>query len=924
MKFTKTKVENLPTSMLELMRFTPSIITPNGDKKPVKSKYAKPENYTTAEDAVEIAEVEGGGTAFAALDICGHGKGDNYVFLDFDHVLNASGEFVNAEAEDWYTDIQYKLGGYAEFSASGTGIHILAIPTPGKFTKITNKESGVLYFDRDKNIKLEVFYYPDARKTCHMTGEPFDTDERTIATGAFVDEVLTDILNEIQKRLPAKVTKQQTARADENRAELPADVKALVDAINALTPQQLMEKNYLRRSEHGAEHPTGYVCPWCGSGTGKSKTGALTYYTEDTPHFFCHARGCSGDVLKFLAKVYGVDDHGKNFFTLLKKTADDFAIPYDPKIFERDEDNVIRTQDRIRDCPVNLIIPENFIWTKSGITQKVPSKKDTEEFKYLPVTKTPIIITRKFREPSKGTVEFEIALRLRDYWQYVVMDGKTLTDARQLTELGNYDAIINATDRLKQFFDALRACNPDIEQIKSYKQTGWTSEDYDDFAFPSSNGNAVVRRQGYDYERILKPRGDREAWKKKFGEVTEQGGAIARTVIGFAAASFLVRPLGLPNLQFHLHGPRSIGKTPLEKFAVTPFGNPAVGSLTHTFDATPKSRLEKACAFRDLPLICEELETLSKREAEKIPQDIYNYSLGIGGQALKKDGTAREEKLFSGARLTNGEHSLVQTFGNAGEFKRVLDVRAATLLEEEFAGDLYEFCDQNHGLFLEQWINYIIENREIIRKHYNKALKEITNKQKGRGNENDRTQLSTLVASAVGYQHFKICIGLSNLATDADAMRAEFEADIETIICTLPTANEMNDTTRAVEFLKSFVAGSEKYFVHTFKNPNTGRKEDVAQYTADCYGKKFPDGRVAFLPHALKKILTDEGKGNFKSAEKIIAELADAGIIQTSLKGKPLGYAKIFGETKRAYIFEAGTISDGDAVDDTREHTETA
>ena len=900
MKFNKTKVENLPSVMSESMRFTPSIIASNGDKKPINKKCAKPENYTTAEDAVQIAEAAGYGNAFAAFDICGHGKDKNYLFLDFDHVLNEAGDFVNAEAEDWYNTIQYKLGGYAELSASGTGIHIPAIPTQGKFTKITNKEDGVLYFDRDKNIKLEVFYYPDTRKTCHMTGELFDTDERKIATGAVVDEVLNDILNEIKKRLPAKETKKQSARADENRPELPADVKALVDAINAIEPQELMTKGYLKRSENGAEHPTGYICPWCGSGTGKSKTGALTYYTEDSPHFFCHARGCGGDVLKFLAKVYGVDDHGKEFFTLLKKAADDFAIPYDTKIFEHEEDNVIRTQDRISDCPVNLIIPENFIWTKRGITQKVPSKKDTEEFKYLPVTKTPIIITRKFREPSKGTVEFEIALRLHDHWQYVVMDGKTLTDARQLTELGNYDAIINATDRLKQFFDALRACNPDIEQIKSYKQTGWTSEDYNEFAFPSEDGKAIVRRAGYNYEKILKPVGDREAWKKKFSEVTAQGGAIARIVIGFAAASFLVRPLGLPNLQFHLSGTRSIGKTPLEKFAVSPFGNPAVGALTHTFDATPKSRLEKACAFRDLPLICEELETLSKREAEKIPQDIYNYFLGVGGQAQKRDGTAREEKIFSGARLTNGEHSLVQTFGNAGEFKRVLDVRAVTLLEEEFASDLYEFCDQNHGLFLEQWINYIIKNRELIRKHYQKALKGITSGQKGRGNENDRTQLSTLVISAVSYQHFKICIGLSNLATDADAINAELNADIETVIANLPTAAEMDDTARAAEDLSSYVASHDKNFAHEKENG----EEEIA-WGLNCCGIKFANGEVAFHPTELRRILQDEL--GYVSANKLINEWHDKGKLIAN-SGRKDHVVQIGEKLRKTIHFKANVI----------------
>ena len=562
---------------------------------------------------------------------------------------------------------------------------------------------------------------------------------------------------------------------------------------------------------------------------------------------------------------------------------------------ENRKDTVVRTRDCIADCPVNLILPENFIWTRKGITQLVPSKKKDRDFDYFPVTATPIIITREFCEPIKHRTEYEIAMLTRGKWIRTEVDGKTLTEARLLTELGNYGAIINEVGRLKKFFDALRACNPDLPQVAAYKQTGWTSDDFEDFAYPSVTGNAVVRREGYDYERIFKPKGDPYAWKKKFVEVTEQGGAVACVFIGAACAASLVRPLNLPNLQLHLFGPKSIGKTPLLKFAVSIFGDPNFGALTHTFAATPKSRLETASAFSDLPLIFDELESLNKREAERLPDDIYNYSLGIGGQALKKDGTKREVKLFSGVRLTTGEHSIVQQSDNGGVFKRVLDIRAAKLFDEDFASDLYGFCNSNRGLFGEQWIRYSIANQELISKHYHQTFSAVRAAQKGKLDENDRTQLATLVSSVVMYQHFKICIGLRNLATDAETINAEIANIISNIIAILPTAAEMDDTARAIEFLKSFVAGSEKYFWRTIKNSTTGRKEDICHYTADGYGKFLGKGAVAFLPHALKMIL--EEKGGFKSADKLIAEFYDKGYlrtrngrykVQTWINGKPV------------------------------------
>ena len=360
----------------------------------------------------------------------------------------------------------------------------------------------------------------------------------------------------------------------------------------------------------------------------------------------------------------------------------------------------------------------------------------------------------------------------------------------------------------------------------------------------------------------------------------------------------------LPNLQLHLWGKKSIGKTPMLKFAVSIFGNTDAGALTHTFAATPKSRLETACAFSDLPLICEELESIGAKDAEKLSTDIYNYFLGIGGQALKRDGTKRDPKLFSGARLTSGEHDLVQSCGNGGEFKRVLPIRCSTLLDEDFASDLYAFCKRNYGLFGEQWIKYTIRNRDLISKHYHQTLDAVKNVQKRDGDENDLTQLRTLVISAVAYQHFKICIGLSNLETDADESSVELRRDLDAIIRTLPTAAEIDDTARAIEFLQSFTAGNDKFFIHEVDKPEFDN--EFTQGAQTCYGKKFKNGEVAFLPHAFKKILEDEG--GFKSSDKLRAEFCDKGYLRHSA-GKYTCPTYFLGTMKKMIRFVTGIIS---------------
>lgn len=347
------------------------------------------------------------------------------------------------------------------------------------------------------------------------------------------------------------------------------------------------------------------------------------------------------------------------------------------------------------------------------------------------------------------------------------------------------------------------------------------------------------------------------------------------------------------------------------KFAVSIFGKSDANALLQTFSATPKSQLETACAFCDLPIICEEFESSLAKNAEQISANIYNYFFGIGGQALKRDGTRREPKIFSGARFTSGEHDLVQSNGNGGEFKRILPIRCSSLLDEDLSSPLYDFTKNNSGLFGEQWIKYTIENRGLISKHYHQTLDAVKNVQKRDGDENDLTQLRTLVISAVAYQHFKACIGLSNLETDADESGVELGRDLDAIIRTLPTAAEIDDTARAIEFLQSFTAGNDKFFIHEVDKPEFDN--EFTQGAQTCYGKKFKNGEVAFLPHAFKKILEDEG--GFKSSDKLRAEFCDKGYLRHAA-GRFTQSTWFNGKVQRMIYFVSGIISTAEEDND--------
>ncbi|MBR0060573.1 MAG: hypothetical protein IJP68_03745, partial [Selenomonadaceae bacterium] len=123
--------------------------------------------------------------------------------------------FVNDDAQKWFeTCLELVPETYRELSFSATGLHIIAKPTVDKFPHVSNGKDGVLWFDREKNIKLEIFYKNQARY-CLLTGKPFRGFIDKVASGEEVDRLLEKILDEIKRRQePAPARTEIVSKSD--------------------------------------------------------------------------------------------------------------------------------------------------------------------------------------------------------------------------------------------------------------------------------------------------------------------------------------------------------------------------------------------------------------------------------------------------------------------------------------------------------------------------------------------------------------------------------------------------------------------------------------------------------------------------------------------------------------------------------------
>ena len=565
---------------------------------------------------------------------------------------------------------------------------------------------------------------------------------------------------------------------------------------------------------------------------------------------------------------------------------------HDAKLKELETKNEC-TAKNVADCPINLKIPYDCYFNEKGIEIIDFSGRFPKTFQ---ATRNPILPTRIFREPSKHLTQYEVAIKAGNVWRTAIVDGRTLFDPRKILELADFGVLIEDAPRLAKFFARILAENKNIiPEIKCYQRPGWHG---DQFIYPTGSDDYIVRRAGFNYELEFANRGEREKWKQSFIDACKQGGAIARIFIGFALAAPLVRPLNISNPQIQINGKSGSGKTALEKLCASIYGNPR--KLIRTFGATLKNRQAVAAAYADLPTFLDELGTLQggKKGEESLPQMIYEYELGTANQANKRDGTARETFEFFGSRLMTGEYPILKSHDQRGVHKRLVQIHCEKLFDDYFATALHFICENHYGHFGKPWVEFVVTHLKKIQEVYLSFAKLFASL----SHSVEPTLLKAVTVGAIAFQLF--CVLLDEKEKFDESAAVE---DIKEIIAALPNPNDLDDSTRAIEDLKSFADSHDKYFEHDVKDNSAEGFTTYSQNALECYGKKFSNGEVAFFPTALKKIL--EKELGFASMEALVSEWASKGKLRCS-KGSGYRFSSwINGKAKSTIRFRASVLN---------------
>ncbi len=182
-------IENLPDELLSQPRWFKIF----GKDKPQIKDWSNPANQRP------YTEIETGNGYFAAFDISGHDAGDDYLVVDFDHVLDDDGNWVNDDAQKWYNCLASSVDTYCELSCSKHGLHFAFKPRKGEFFPMASGREHSLIFDDTGKVKIELFYMTGGRYI-FFTGDVYNCAPKIpIATDC---DAIYLLLDEIRKRNP--------------------------------------------------------------------------------------------------------------------------------------------------------------------------------------------------------------------------------------------------------------------------------------------------------------------------------------------------------------------------------------------------------------------------------------------------------------------------------------------------------------------------------------------------------------------------------------------------------------------------------------------------------------------------------------------------------------------------------------------------
>lgn len=346
-------------------------------------------------------------------------------------------------------------------------------------------------------------------------------------------------------------------------------------------------------------------------------------------------------------------------------------------------------------------------------------------------------VTRRLMDPELGEV-VSFALHLpKDGVREFVVPLSGVSSKEEFRKHMAMNGIVTIGEDIKALMTYtqkwIHKLQSETNAVNAHIQFGWADKNMDEFVL----GSRVVGATDNEYNPpssklaglvdAFEPSGTRERQLDMLEFYNRTGFELHQFIVGSGYGSPLMRMTGMGSLAVHMWGGSGVGKTTAMNLAVGLAGGPE--DLVLEEKDSHNSRMNRGERMKDLALASDEMTNMQKRgKQHEADASDYLYQISSGKQRNRLSANGNTERFrgdpWSLIALSTGNTSmwdmLVRNKARPeAEMQRLLEIRVDKMISDGSikgtTDDLFKDSKEHYGWLMEEYIRYIINNKDAVR-----------------------------------------------------------------------------------------------------------------------------------------------------------------------------------------------------------------
>lgn len=475
----------------------------------------------------------------------------------------------------------------------------------------------------------------------------------------------------------------------------------------------------------------------------------------------------------------------------------------------------------------------------------------------------PILPTERLINVDSETEKIKLAFFKDNKWQYITVERSMVANKSNIIQLSDRGIEVNsenAKDLVSYIADVVSLNAKEIPVSRSTDRLGWIENEFAPYVDDLKYDGDIAFKDVYASIREV---GEYEEWKEVCRKVRKES-KIAHLLLASSFASTLNQMLGVLPFVVHIWGGTGTGKTVGLMLAMSVWGNPEVGKLVRTLNATQVALARYAAFVHDIPFAGDELQTIKNRW-DSFDSLVMYLTEGVDRGRGKAYGGIELLKEWNCCFLFTGEEPITKATSGGGVKNRVIEVEATekVIADGNFVSN---FVRKNYGHAGKEFINNMPKQEEL-QQRYREIFQNILK-------ETDTTDKQAMAMATI-------------LLADEISTEMIFKDEkltIEDVSKWLTSSKEVDVSTRAYEWTMNWISQN----INRFRENENG----------EIWGKYIENDDICLVNKSLYAEALNKAGFDFNA---VIRNFADRGQIERNSQGKFTHQTKAFG-VKANYI----------------------